>query len=248
VSDTPWHEQDAFWETVRPVLFPQERLEGTPAEVEAMVELLDLQPEARVLDLCCGPGRHAVEFARRGYRVTGVDRTCAYLDRARAQAQEEGLEIEFVQEDMREHVRPEAYDLVINFFTSFGYFEDPDDDLRVVDNMHASLAPGGAFLLEMMGKEILARSFVARNWERIEDLIVLQERSIRDGWSWMENTWTLISEEERVAVDLSHRIYSAVELMDLLYLGGFERSEAYGDLAGSPYDERARRMIIVGWK
>ena len=76
----PWREEDSFWEIAGPVLFTEQRWEYAPREVGAMVSLLGLSPGARVLDMCCGVGRHSLEFARRGFRVTGVDRTGTYLD------------------------------------------------------------------------------------------------------------------------------------------------------------------------
>lgn len=71
----PWHEQDVFWETVAPILFAQRRWSDAPAEVEKVVSLLGIGRGTRILDLCCGVGRHSLELARRGFHVTGVDRT-----------------------------------------------------------------------------------------------------------------------------------------------------------------------------
>ena len=134
----PWHEDDEFWERWEPVMFTQQRLANTPAEVEQIIALLDIKPEAQILDLCCGVGRHSLEFARRGFQVTGVDRTQRYLDQAREQAGKEGLGIEFVHGDMRTFSRTDSFDNVISMFTSFGYFEDPEDDRRVVTNVFDS--------------------------------------------------------------------------------------------------------------
>ena len=152
VEDGAWHEQESFWETVRPVLFTARRWEETPREVEAMATLLGLSPGARVLDLCCGVGRHSLGFARSGFQVTGADRTATYLHEARGRAAEEGLQVEFLQEDMRAFVRPGAFDAVINYFTSYGYFESDADDRRVLANAHRSVRESGVLLIEMMGK------------------------------------------------------------------------------------------------
>jgi len=139
----PWHEDDSFWEDFHDALFSPRHWEQAPQEIDAVLALSGTGPGASVLDLCCGPGRHSVELARRGFRVTGVDRTGRYLDEARAKAAEMGLEIEFVQSDMREFTRPSAFDLVISLYTSFGYFEDQDEDRKVLRNIHESLRPEG---------------------------------------------------------------------------------------------------------
>jgi SAM-dependent methyltransferase len=98
-----WHEQDEFWEALEGWLFDEERLSETPREVSEAIGLLGLEPRARILDLCCGPGRHSIELARRGYRVVGVDRTARYLEAARRRTAEEGLSIEFVAVERREY-------------------------------------------------------------------------------------------------------------------------------------------------
>src|SRR5689334_4942622 len=131
-----WHENDEFWEFFRANLFSRERVERAPAEVDGVIRLLDANPGARILDLCCGVGRHSLELARRGFVVTGVDRTAAYLERARHRAEQESLAVELVQSDMREFARPDAFDGAINLFTSFGYFENLADDLKVAQNLH----------------------------------------------------------------------------------------------------------------
>lgn len=244
----PWHEQDCSWETADPVLFSERRWSNAPAEIDGVVSLLGIEPGAHILDLCCGVGRHSLELARRGFRITGVDRTLTYLERASNRARAEGLEVEFVQEDMRAFCRPGGFDAVINLFTSFGYFEDPDDDRQVAMNVCRSLKPGGGFLLDMMGKEILARIFRERDWQEEGGLLVLQERKLSRNWGWMENRWILLRDGHRTELRLSHRLYSAVELATMLRECGFAGVEVYGDLAGSAYDHVARRLAALARK
>ena len=244
----PWHEQDEFWEAFEPILFAQRHWSAVPVEVEAIISLLQLHPGMSILDLCCGPGRHSLELARRGFYVTGVDRTRRYLDKAAAQAANEGLQIEFVQEDIRNFCRPNAFDAVLNLYTSFGYFEDPQEDQQVAVNMSRSLKPGGVLIMEMMGKEVLARIFQERSWREEDGVLVLEERKISSGWSWIENRWILFKDGKRIEHSISHRLYSATELRSLLEACGLTRTEVYGDLAGRPYDHTAKRLVVVGQK
>jgi SAM-dependent methyltransferase len=243
-----WHEEDSFWEAAGPVLFTAARWENAPREVEAMVALLGLSPQAKVLDLCCGVGRHSLELARRGFQVTGVDRTAAYLQEARGRARQEGLEVEFVQDDMRAFLRPGAFDAVINYFTSFGYFESEDDDRRVVENAFSSLRPGGQVLVDLMGVEILARIFSERGWREEDGMLILEDRQVAPDWGTVYNRWIIIKDGERREVTLTTRQYSAAELSRLLKGCGFERVEVYGDLSGAPYDMEARRLVVVAGK
>jgi len=149
-----WHEQDNFWTKWAPFLFPERRWEQAPEEVANIISLLKVSPGASILDLCCGPGRHSLQLARTGFSVTGVDRTKTYLQKARIQAEKEGLNIEFIQEDMRSFCRPNTFDVALNLFTSFGYFEDMDEDRKVITNVYRSLKDNGVLLMDMMGKEV----------------------------------------------------------------------------------------------
>ena len=244
----PWHDQDEFWKAAEGVLFPPERIEGTPAEIDKIIDLLGLKPEQHILDLCCGVGRHSLELARRGYKVTGVDRTKLYLNKAMKQAKAEKLDIEYIDEDMRRFARKESFDIVLNLFTSFSYFEDPNEDFQVLKNIYKSLKKGGLLLLELMGKEILARIFSERDWRRVGDMILLEERKVTRNWTWMVNRWTLLKENKRIELDFSHRTYSAAELDALLKKAGFVHTVIYGDMEGSDYDQHAKRLVVVARK
>jgi len=248
-DNRPWHEQDEFWTNTEFLLFTEKRVANAVEEIDKIVSLLQLNPEMRVLDLCCGVGRHSLELARRGYRVTGVDRTERYLQRASSIAKAEGLEVDFVCEDMRGFCRPGAFDAAINMFTSFGFFEDPQDDRKVAGNLGASLKPGGALLIEMMGKEIMARIFCEHDWHEMEDgTIILQERKVTRAWTWMENRWIILRDGERIEQHFCHRPYSAAELTSLLLACGFKTAQAFGGIDGSPYDHQAKRLAVAARK
>ena len=248
-DDRPWHEQDEFWRDTQSLLFSEDRLSKTPEEIDRLVSLLHLQPGNAVLDMCCGIGRHSLELARRDYKVTGVDRTESYLDAARGKAEAENLEVELLLSDIREFCRPESFDVSINMLTSFGYFEDPAEDKKAARNLCASLKPGGQLLMQMMGKEIIARMFQERDWHEAEDgTLVLEERKVSREWGWMENRWIMIRGNERREQHFSLRPYSAAELTTLLLDCGFKTAQAYGGIDGSPYDHKAKRLVVVARK
>ena len=244
----PWHEDDAFWATFASSMFTPERWEAVVEEVDQLLALTKIEPGSRVLDLCCGPGRHALELARRGYLVTGVDRTAAYLGKAREEADTDGLCAEFVQEDMRRFCRPAEFDAALNLFTAFGYFEDQDEDRKVLINLHRSLKAGGTLVMDLMGKERLARVFRERDWHEVDGALMLVERRICQNWSWIENRWLLITDGDRKEFRVSHRLYSASELDALLTECGFSSVAIHGDLSGAPYDHEAKRLVAVARK
>jgi SAM-dependent methyltransferase len=245
---TTWYEKESFWKTWAPFMFSRERWENAAEEVTNLISLLQIAPGAKVLDLCCGPGRHSLEFARRGYSVVGVDRTKTYIEKARKQAQAEGLEAEFIQEDMRHFRRAKSFDAVINLFTSFGFFEDEKDDQLVIKNMASSLREGGSFVIDIIGKEIVARIFRERDWQEVNGALMLEERKVTKNWSWMENRWILIKDGKIKEFRFSLRPYSASELITLLRASGFDSVQVFGNLAGDPYDHKAKRLVAVARK
>lgn len=241
----PWHEDDEYWRTWTWVMFSPRRLAMAPEEVDRVIALLNLKSGARVLDLCCGIGRHSLELARRGFKVTGVDRTEYYLSIAREAAQKAGLPVELVRADMREFTRPDSFDAVVNLFTSFGYFDDPQDDRRVVTNVYRSLKPGGKLIIDVMGKEVLASIFREKDWREEDGSVILEERKVSENWGRMENRWILFKDGRRYENRLSLWLYSATELETVLRACGFSDVNIYGDLSGAPYDHNARRLVAV---
>ncbi len=237
-----------MWQMVEPVLFNRRRLEMVSSEIDHIVSLTGIKDGGRVLDLCCGIGRHSLELARRGYSVVGIDRTRTYIQKAQEAARNEGLDAEFVVCDMREFKRTSEFDVVISMFTSFGYFADDGEQARVLDNVFNSLKPGGSFLIDVMGKEVLARVFQATDWHADESGgLFLEKRQITDDWSIIRTEWRLIQPDGRMYVwHIPLRIYSAVEMRQMLTAAGLMDVKAYGSLSGTPYDNRAERLVMVG--
>ena len=243
-----WFDNDSFWRDLYPYMFPEKRFEDTPREIDKILSLIKPNGKA-VLDLCCGPGRCAVDLARRGFKVTGVDRTKFLLDKAIARAAKTRARVEWIQMDMRDFVRPENYDLVLSMFTSFGYFDDKNDDLLVLKNIFTSLKPGGACLVDVMGKEILSRNFQPTRSDILPDGIKVIGRSeIFDGWSRVRNEWIIIKKGRAKSFTFHHTIYSGQELRDRMEQTGFADVRLYGNLDGDEYGLDSERLIIVGYR
>jgi SAM-dependent methyltransferase len=229
-------------------MFPEERHRSGQDEVAKVIALTGCTRGA-VLDLGCGPGRHAIPLTQQGFTVTGVDRTSFLLEKARERAAAAGVEIEWVQEDMRSFVRPGAFDLTISMLTSFGYFDDPKENLTVLENIFASLKPGGRFILESMGKEVLARIFEPTSSREVPGggLFIERRKAVAE-WSRMENEWLLLQGGKMTTFHISHWIYSGLEFRQMLEGVGFSDVTIYGDLLGNPYGAQAKRLIAVAGK
>jgi SAM-dependent methyltransferase len=241
-----WYADAATWTSFTGVMFTDARMAGTASEVDEIIRLLDLRPGASVLDLCCGPGRHALELARRGFKVTGVDLNAAYIKQAREAAQAEKLHVEFVESDARDFCRPAGFDAAISMYTSFGYFEDIGDDVKVLENVCASLRPGGAMVIETFGKEAISRRYEHRTCRRQGDDLLLAEHIIIGPWERMELRWTLVHPDgTRAEASLRIRLYSAVEMASVVRQAGFDSIDIFGNLDGASYDHLAQQLVAV---
>jgi SAM-dependent methyltransferase len=250
-----WFKDIHFWELYGPVMFDRKRWDEVPQVADGVTRLAQFDlyghsPERclKVLDLCCGFGRIALELARRGLSVTGVDITQPYLQTGADDAAYENLEVEFVLQDVRAFKRPGAFDLAVNLYISFGYFEDPGDDLLFAKNACESLKEGGSFIIETLGKEMAVRDFVEAEWFERAGCTVLTEYAPVDSWAGLKNRWIIIQGERRIEKVFTQRLYSASELRRLLLDAGFKAVEIYGNWDEAPYDQKAEALIAVGRK
>jgi SAM-dependent methyltransferase len=224
--------------------FPAER---TAAEVDGIVSRLDLDAGARVLDLACGHGRHAISLAKRGFDVTGYDLSDVFLERARADAEAQGVSVRWIRGDMRALRFDAEFDAAVNVFTAFGYFEDPEDDLVTLRGIRSALAPGGRFLLETLHRDGLPARFQPQIAEKTSSgSIVLHERSWDLARDVMDDHVTLIRPDgTRAEYTTALRMYSLHDLLALTQKAGLEPEAWYGGLDGSDLRLESRRLVLV---
>jgi len=234
----PWYSDVNFWSDISPILFTESVIRQAEQDVNDIVKLLALAPGARVLDLACGIGRHSLHLAKKGYRVTGVDQARAFLDQAQHHASAAGVTPEFVCQDIREFRRPRAFDVALILWNTFGYFEDRSADLNLLKQVHESLHDGGKILIQTVGKEHLARRMRrgGRDWFEKGEYLELIERRVSKDWSREETRLICISGTTRREFNFSMRVYSGVELYELLKEAGFCKSQLYSSLQGDDYN------------
>jgi SAM-dependent methyltransferase len=144
------------------------RREDIQPAVKFIHSQLGLLTGAALLDLCCGPGKYAVELAHEGFEVVGLDLNQQYVAMARLVAAMERVAIGFLAGDMRCIPFVNHFDAVINVGTSFGFFDRQAEDQRVIESVARSLKPGGVFLLEMGNRDYYLKHFVAKDWRKLE--------------------------------------------------------------------------------
>ncbi len=243
-----WFANETFWVDFYDFLFHPSRFEEAEAEITKILNLVQVGGK-EVLDLCCGPGRHTVAMAKRAYQVVGVDKSKYLLSQAKDRCSQEKVTVKLIESDMREYVEPNRFDLVLNLFTSFGYFKDPGDDAKVVQNIFQSLRKSGKVLLETMGKEIIARIFLESVSTDLDNgKTIIQRHKIKNNWSEIENEWIILQNEEYKKYVFTHRLYSAVELVRLFEDNEFKNIQIFGNLDGDKYDNESQRLILVAEK
>jgi SAM-dependent methyltransferase len=213
------------------------------SEVDLIWRLLDLAPSRRVLDLACGHGRIANRLAQRGCRVTGLDATPLFLDRARRDATALGVDVEYVRGDMRELPWRAEFDAALSWFTAFGYFDD-DGNRRVLEQLAGAVQPGGRVLMELNNMAWLWRNYdPGRILQLGEDMMVDQTTAdLRSGR--IETKRTLVRDGRLRHTSFVVRLYTFTELRDWLLRAGFSTVDGYGDEGGALTLD-SRRMIIV---
>ena len=220
--------------------------ERTPAEIDQLERFLQLRPPLRILDLPCGQGRHAIELARRGYDLTGVDLSPYLLDVAKARATEASVPVRWLLGDMRDAIGADPFDLILNLFTSFGYFADAADDRLVVRAAASMLKPHGRFLLEVINGERLMANFEEREWFTVGQTAVMERRSLDASARRMVVERTVSSSSGSEVNVHALRLYRGRDLREMLTDEGFVRVDLYGDWNGEPLTPESLRVLAVG--
>ena len=222
-------------------------------EAEACVDLvlrstdLDGLPHTgmNALDLACGPGRHAIVLAKRELNVTAVDLSPTLLSIARRSAEEAGVDIRFIRSDMREIEFQGEFDLVLQLFTSFGYFEERSDDALVLQRVRSALRNGGYYALDLINERRLRETLVPLSIREFDGMEIREERR-------------LVNErvEKRIEIPTSDgethefiesvRLYSPETIEGMLYDAGLAPLHWFGSYEGERFNpETSERMLVV---
>jgi len=224
--------------------------ERTLQEVDFVERVLALPKGSRILDLCCGHGRHLVELAARGYEMVGLDLDPLFLRLAQEELDRRDLRARLVHADMRDIPPDCEVEAVINLFTAFGYLEDDGEDMKVLEGVARALRPAGKFLMDTMSRDRLVRIFQSHGWhETAKGFRVLEKREFNPltGRNFVQ-VIRLAPDGSEQQVWHSWRAYTLTELAKMLKAAGLSVRETYGGYDGSPYSLESRRMIVLAEK
>lgn len=220
-------------------------VERTEREVKGVLAILGLAQGSRVLDLCCGQGRHAVRLAQAGMQVTGLDYSTTLLAVARRQAEENGVELTLVQGDMRGIPFRGEFDAIVNLFTAFGYFESETEDLRVLQSAAGALRPGGQFLIDLPNVYSVRSMPSLKLWRESEVGPLMQDVTF-DPWTGRDTTnYFWFENGQRRTRSFTVRTYASHEIVAMLRTAGLRPIKLYGGFDVSDYHYRDSRRLMV---
>jgi 2-polyprenyl-3-methyl-5-hydroxy-6-metoxy-1,4-benzoquinol methylase len=222
-----------------------EEAEQTIATLLKFITLTTHTPKA--LDIACGSGRHAVALAENGFQVTANDLSSTLLAEAKKLAESKNLTLTFTQIDMREIAFEEEFDVIVQLFTSFGYFENDDEDKIVLQNVARALKPGGWYMLDFLNEHLVRNTLQPESRRTLDTLDVFEQRMIFG--ERVVKSITLRENGETHRFIESVRLYSKEELTAMLTAVGLRVHHYLGDYHGAEFhQETSPRLILIAQK
>ena len=244
VDKTRWYE-DFFGENyLRTVRTPTPR--QVARECDFIEQALAVAPGSRIADIGCGLGLHAIELTSRGYQVVGLDISPTMITRARAEAGDRGLQVQFVEGDMRTMAFDAPFDAVLCWGTSFGYF-DEEDNVETIKRLFDALKPGGVLLLDVANRDYLIGRQPNQVWFEVDGSICMEETDFDYQTSRLVVRRNVVSEQgDERDREYSIRLYALHELSRLLGANGFEVDQVSGRQAalGVFFGEASPQLIV----
>jgi SAM-dependent methyltransferase len=237
----PDHDQQWYDRFFRHEYLTFDEHPDTALEIDFIRQALALTPESRVLDLCCGYGRHTLPLSDH-CNIVGLDRSPVMLERARASS----ASVNLTRGDMR-HLPfpPEHFDTILSLFSSFGYFDDENENYQVLQGISESLKPGGRFLIETVNREFVVRHSAPQQVYRPENMTLIEERSFDPISSRTHVDVTVFEEGRETHLHHSIRIYAFTELEMLLQSVGLQTISVWGDFKGGDYTCDSMHTIVL---
>jgi len=221
---------------------------STSADVEFLEDVLDLEPGQRVLDMCCGFGRHSIALAHKDMRVTGVDFSSVLLKEARRHARVAGVNVEWVESDSRGFRSRKRFDAAINLFTAFGYFDDEVDDELQMERMAHTLKRGGRLLIDTMNRDYVVRHFLPFVVTEFDGGHAVDKNHLNSESGRLEVERHLYFKGKSKRQHFSIRLYTGRELARMAERCGLEVDALYGNFERDPLSMETHRLVLLARK
>ncbi|MFC7678044.1 class I SAM-dependent methyltransferase [Paenibacillus sp. GCM10028914] len=241
---TEWYEK-SFGEDYL-LVYKHRDVQGAVHEVQKMASWLHLPRNAKVLDLCCGMGRHSLALSEEGYHVTGVDLSDVLLDEAKELDQDKA--VSWILSDMRRlPVKDREYDAVLNLFTSFGYFTKDEEHIKVLQEIYRVLKPNGRFIIDFLNPDYVQQNLVPESSRESEGQRIKERREIENGYVKKEITITSLYGGETRHYHERVKLYTLDAFKLMVEEAGLCIDQVHGSYDEDRYEpEVSPRMIFVG--
>lgn len=212
--------------------------------INFILSKIELIPNSSIIDMACGAGRHSILLAKKGYNVTGIDISEILLSEAVRNVNGENLNIEFIKSDIRQFNANKKYELALNLFTSFGYFEKDEENFLVFEKAFEFLNDSGFFVFDFFNKNYLLRNLVPLTKEFSGGKEIIQKRFVRKGR--IEKIIEIIDSTGKKTFTESVKLYSVEQLKYKLLEIGFEIVSVFGDFNGSNFEvDSSPRFLAI---
>ena len=217
------------------------------AEAKELVDLIlgnvNIPLEGEILDLACGTGRHSIIFAQNGFKVTAVDLSEKLLGMAIKTAKENSVKIDFIKSDIRNFSIDKQFNLILNLFTSFGYFNDDKENFLLFDIAFKYLKTSGYFVLDYFNKTYLENNLVKESKDIFEHYTLVQKRYFDD--KRVIKDICIDTNGRKKHYTESVKIYSKNELVSRLEKAGLKVRNIYGGFDAKEFDDMNSHRIII---
>jgi 2-polyprenyl-3-methyl-5-hydroxy-6-metoxy-1,4-benzoquinol methylase len=215
---------------------------------ELIASEIPLEDYPVILDLGCGRGRHSLELARRGYRVTGIDLSENAIEKAQKKAAGQKLaNIDFMVRDMRQPLL-QTFDAIVNLFTTFGYFLEDDENSKVLQGVSMMLKPNGLFMLDYLNREAVERNLVPEESGTYGGVHYRITRSIDDQMVFKSIRFSGGELKEPMEYQERVKLYDREWFEVHLKQAGMQMVKCYGDYRGKPFSSKSDRLLMISKK
>lgn len=243
--DKNWHESDGLWQNVEHLAFPTT---CAKQEVCDLKKLIPFKKDIQILDLGCGQGRHSIELAKQGFHVTGIDYTKTYLKKAKKRAKKAKCHVTFLRRDMRTFCKPNTFDIVLNLYSSFGFFT-AEEDKKIIRNIYDSLKPGGRCVMEIIHvKRPSYKGINYKNWEKRNNSYCLYELQVSNDGRYSYSRLINFKKGKPIESTYKIRMYTERELINLFRNSGFKDIKTYDSFKGNPCTSSSAKIVLTARK
>ena len=218
---------------------------------------IKLPEGAKVLDLACGNGRHSIYFAKKGYDVLGIDLSPFLINSAKSKLKTEYAKhrenLSFEIRDMRSINHKNEFHLVVNLFSSFGYFESSRENQKVISSVSKSLVNKGYFFFDFLNTGYLEKNLVPFDYSAGNRKLIVQVREINKGFV-VKNILIAKSKHRAAGLEVNHfqeiiKLYSIDDFSAIFPKHGLKIIKTFGNYSGSRFNkQKSERLIILAQK